>query len=687
MKHLCKPFFVTMFALLISTNLFAFDCEVDGIYYNRLSSDEFEVTHGDNKYTGDVVIPETVTYKNKVFKVVQIGIQAFAGCTSLTSVSIPQGVTSFLQVCFDGCSNLSSVTIPQSVTNLGWGSFSGCSNLSSISLPQGITTIEADVFSGCSSLISIILPEGITAIKSRAFLGCSSLSSIDLPNSLIGIDTYAFNGCANLTSILLPQGLKTISRYAFAGCSSLSSIIIPNQVSEISEYAFAECNNLASVVLPEGLKWIDKNSFLNCSSLTEISIPKSLQSIYENAFSGCTGLKKVIVKDISAWCKIIFSTPESNPLHYAHHLYSDEDTEIKELVLIFSHAAGEAGTPCIRNYAFYDAEGIEKIYILCGASSAPYIHDNAFGNTCYTWADLYVGAGEKISYENNNSWKKFKSISEYRIVSDNIEYRSTNFTGTFGLRAVGNKDCSGNLVIPESVIFKGQEFDVVGIGGFGGCTNLTTIHLPSSLRYIGGYAFQGCTGLTSIGIPNSVSNIGWYAFQDCNSLTSIKLPDDLSNMGSHVFSGCTGLTSIIIPSNLTTIRQNSFENCNNLLSIIIGESINRIEEFAFRYTRNLKSIKLLCSTPPTLNNTQFPTWTTFDSYTATLKVPIGSKESYQNAEGWKYFMNIEEFDPTGIQNIPLDKDVKSHVYDLNGRRLKETNRGINIIDGKKVIVK
>ena len=142
MIHLSKSFFVTMFTLLISTNMFAFDCEVDGIYYNRLSSDEFEVTYGDNKYTGDVVIPETVTYRDKVFRIVQIGSRAFAGCTSLTSVSIPQSVTSFLQFCFDGCSNLSSITIPQNVTKLGAGSFRGCSKLSSISLPQGITTIE-----------------------------------------------------------------------------------------------------------------------------------------------------------------------------------------------------------------------------------------------------------------------------------------------------------------------------------------------------------------------------------------------------------------------------------------------------------------------------------------------------------------------------------------------------------------
>ncbi|WP_288280791.1 leucine-rich repeat domain-containing protein [uncultured Prevotella sp.] len=560
MKHLFKFYFVTMLALLTSTNMFAFDCEVDGIYYNRLSSDEFEVTYGDNKYTGNIVIPETVTYRDKVFKIVQISSRAFAGCTSLTSVSIPQSVTSFSQFCFDGCSNLSSITIPQNVTKLGEGSFKGCSKLSFISLPQGITTIESETFYGCSSLNSIILPEGITSIQSRAFQNCSSLSSIDLPNSLTEIKTYAFYACNSLTSISLPQGLKSILRYAFAGCSSLTSIIIPNQVSEIYEHTFDGCTSLASVVLPEGLQTINNSLFLNCSSLTEISIPNSLHTICENAFDGCTGLKKVIVKDINAWCNISFRTLECNPLHYAHHLYSDEETEIKELVLAFSRS-GSSYFPCIRKYAFYDAEGLEKIYILCGDASVPYIQDNAFGNTCYTWTDLYVVGGGKTNYQNNNNWKKFKSISEYHIIFDNIEYRPTYFTDSFGLRVVGNKDCSGNIVIPESVTFKEQEFDVLGIGGFQNCTNLTSIHLPNSLRFISGYAFQSCTGLSSIDIPNSVSQIGWYAFQDCYSLTSVKLPDNLSEMGLNAFYNCYSLTSIAIPNSITTINQYTFHGC------------------------------------------------------------------------------------------------------------------------------
>lgn len=108
-----------MIALLISTNLFAFDCEVDGIYYNRLSTDEFEVTYGTNKYTGDVVIPETVTFKERTFKVIQIGSMAFKDCQALTSVSIPQSVISIENSAFSGCISLTTFVVPESVTVIG----------------------------------------------------------------------------------------------------------------------------------------------------------------------------------------------------------------------------------------------------------------------------------------------------------------------------------------------------------------------------------------------------------------------------------------------------------------------------------------------------------------------------------------------------------------------------------------
>jgi len=116
MKRLYKLFYVTMLALFGSSSVFAYDCEVDGIYYNRLSADELEVTYGTKKYTGDIIIPETVTYRDKVFKVTKIGSGSFSDCSSLTSISIPQSITAIPNRCFYGCSNLSSVSIPQSMS-------------------------------------------------------------------------------------------------------------------------------------------------------------------------------------------------------------------------------------------------------------------------------------------------------------------------------------------------------------------------------------------------------------------------------------------------------------------------------------------------------------------------------------------------------------------------------------------
>ena len=155
-----------------------------------------------NDYSGDIVIPETVTYDNASYKVTSLGKECFFFNSSLTSISLPAGITSLGDNCFAGCSSLISISLPSGITSLGNGCFYGCSSLISISLPSGITSLGESFFSGCSSLTSISLPSGITSLGDWCFDGCSNLTSISLPDGLTSLGKWCFDGCYSLTSVL-----------------------------------------------------------------------------------------------------------------------------------------------------------------------------------------------------------------------------------------------------------------------------------------------------------------------------------------------------------------------------------------------------------------------------------------------------------------------------------------------------
>ena len=182
--------------------------------------------------------------------------------------------------------------------------------------------------------------------------------------------------------------------------------------------------------------------------------------------------------------------------------------------------------------------------------------------------------------------------------------------------------------------------------------------IPKSVTKILDSAFYGCSGLISVTIPNSVTSIGGAAFEGCTGLTSVNIPNSVTSIGGGAFYGCTGLTSITIPNSVTSIGGGAFKECTALATVI---SLNPI--------------------PPTIFSD------TFNNYSAILQVPEGSKTDYKNADYWKNFKNIVEIDPSGVQTITLDKDINGPIYDLNGRRLNEPSKGINIIGRKKVVVK
>ena len=165
---------------------------------------------------------------------------------------------------------LTSVTIPNSVTSIGRYAFSDCSGLTSVSIGDGVTSIGASAFIGCSGLTSIAIPDSVTSIGENAFAGCSGLTSIAIPDSVISIGASAFSGCSGLTSVSIGDGVTTIGMGAFYGCSGLTSVSIGDGVTSIGYYAFRDCSSLTNVTIGDGVTSIGERAFEYCDSLRTV---------------------------------------------------------------------------------------------------------------------------------------------------------------------------------------------------------------------------------------------------------------------------------------------------------------------------------------------------------------------------------------------------------------------------------
>ena len=239
-----------------------------------------------------ITIPDSVT---------SIGQQAFAYCSSLVSVTIPDSVTSIGKEAFRGCSSLESVTIPDSVTSIGSYAFSGCSSLASVTIGNGVTSIGEEAFSWCSSLTSITIPDSVTSIGDSAFYWCLSLTNVTIGDGVISIGDSAFCNCTSLASITIPDSVTSIGERAFSGCTSLASITIPDSVTEIGEGVFSGCSSLASITIPNSVTSIGEKAFHWCSSLTSITIPDSVTSIGDSAFYNCESLESATIGEGVTW--------------------------------------------------------------------------------------------------------------------------------------------------------------------------------------------------------------------------------------------------------------------------------------------------------------------------------------------------------------------------------------------------
>ena len=368
--------YIFLLLLSFSTTSFAYDFESDGLYYNIVDHEMWDVDYpcvevtyddesdnqGSTQSVTSVVVPATVEYAETLYHVIGIGQRTFiaghyprlsslvlpegllyidddaiAGRKPLKSVAIPSTVTTIGKGAFDCCNNLKSIVIPNSVWYIGESAFSRCWSLESAILPSGITDIPDELFSECEKLKTIDIPIGITRIGVSAFCGCASLESVHLPNSLLKICDEAFAKCARLEYVFLPANLKEIGINAFAQSNRLN-VNFPSGIQSIEALAFYRTSvksfksplamsvinrmcfhvsSLQSVTITPNIKRIEMSAFEYNENLTKVTIEGGVEYIGKDAFAGCKSL-------VDFYC-LTDAVPQADDYAFADYIYDYEN--------------------------------------------------------------------------------------------------------------------------------------------------------------------------------------------------------------------------------------------------------------------------------------------------------------------------------------------------------------------------
>ena len=456
--------------------------------------------------------------------------------------------------------NLQSVVIPSEykglpVKEITTSAFSNCQNLTSVEIPNSVTSIGDYAFAGCTRLTGIEIPDSVTSIGDWAFSNCSSLTSITIPDSVTSIGGYAFSNCGSLTGIEIPDSATSIGENAFRNCSSLTSITIPDSITSIGYYAFYSCSNLKSVYYKGTANDWAK---ISMDSFGNYDLTSATRYYYSE--NEPTESDKYWHYDEDGQIEI-YHTHTYTTLNFdsANHWYEcvcgDRSNSIPHTYNIEYDDTN--------HWHECDCGGKNNLTPHFGGTAT--YTEKAICEVCYQIYGDYVvepfTEGLYFSLQNDNSY----AVTDYTGTATEVKIPST-YKGLY-VNSIGGSAFEGcnsltSVVIPDSV---------TAIGGvaFDKCSSLTSVEIGDSVTSIGDWAFSNCSSLTSITIPNSVTSIGDYAFYWCSSLTSITISDSVTSIGISAFAYCSGLTSIVIPDSVTTIGEKAFDGCNNLQEITL----------------------------------------------------------------------------------------------------------------------
>lgn len=638
--------------------------------FGELSTGTFTYTTSASTFAGCTSLFEVDLSQTKIE---YIAMYTFQNCSSLVTVKLPSTLKGIYSYAFDGCSklasidldtvdgagshiftilggyafrnciSLTSVTVPETVVTYVTGyAFQGCTSLLEATFNAAVTTngLMTGTFDGCTSLRTVNIGAAVTVIGNYGFRNCTSLTTVNFAsgNSLSKLGTYAFQNCTSLESITLPSTVTNLgatsntTAYTFDGCTALKSLEIPSGVTVIGQYTFRNCTSLSEMDLGN-MKIIGTYAFQNCTSLSEITIPSTVTTYGTRPFDGCTGLVKATVNssanlpsNMFAGCSL-FSEVTLNSAIKTIGTYAFQNcTSLESIVLPASLTTLGTASSTSASNVFEGCTSLKSIEIPAGVtviaketfSGCTALSSVTLNNVTTIGPLAFAGCANLSFSIPEDGVLQLENGAIYNGTSLIYYYGTgTSLTVRDGTTEIGSYAFQNNATLTQVIL--PDTLEKIGTYAFQNCIALETIALPSSLTSFGvttysasACTFDGCSSLKEIAIPAGVSVLGAYSFRNCTSLAKVDL-GSITILGSYAFQGCTALTEITVPASVTTIgstafassglvtatihgtsgKNNSwFESCSDLETVIFDGAITTFGNYVFRYCSSLKNITL-----------------------------------------------------------------------------------------------
>ena len=658
-------------------------------------------------------------------------------CTSISTV--PSNA-------FANCSNLTGINLPNTVVTIGSGAFKNDSSLKIVGLPTAITIVGAQAFMNCSALEAISFGDSLTSIENEAFTNCCCLQEIEIPDTVTTIGNKAFMGCSSLQEVTIGNGITEITSYCFSDCEQLTSIVLPENLELISSFAFANCKNIRTITsLPTTLETIGMNCFEGCSSLTTIELPNTLVSLGANAFNNCISLRSIVIPDnvttigtkVFNGCNNISITINNILLNSVAPNVSSSTYDNQLLKGCKNYSISIiAGTNSLADYCFYNCTEMNSIALPSDIT--------AIGEYCfYNCTGLNeISLPSQLSSLGNSALENCSSILLLELNNDVSSIGNRVFAGCSNLRSIilsntlktigdnAFEKCVklSSIIIPDSVTTIGSNLfncisginikiksDLLGAHApttvgtsyndvFIGCTNFTVelssssfnirantfmnctelkgITMPSTIKKLYNYAFYNCENLPSIDLPDSIETLGTYVFAKCKKLSNIELPDSVTTIGTNCFQDCKGLQNIVLSNNLQSISNYLFSGDNLLTEIEMPDSIETIGQYAFSGCTNLESV-VLGNSITSINTYAFENCSSLASLSIPSSITTISNYVFKGCTGFKSITFEDGNTELSLGQGASSSDTKALFCDCRleniyiGRNLKYTWSGQN----------